>query len=214
MIPTLLSNLAQPLFLIALIIHDILWLRIVLILAEVCLLTLGIVVSDVPLICWNVLFIGINWTQVVRLIRERQPAPIAPELEDLYTGLFPVMTTREFVTFWSMGRLLKAAVGPLIREGETPGDLSLLLSGEVAVEKGGQRLDRMGRGSFFGEMEFLTGQSAMATVVCTEQGEYIAWSKGALKELERTNPQTYIKLQGILGKDLIEKIKHHHDRRP
>ena len=65
MLPTLLSNLAQPLFLIALVIHDILWLRIVLILAELCLLTLGLVVADYPLIGWNILFVGINSVQPV-----------------------------------------------------------------------------------------------------------------------------------------------------
>lgn len=212
MLPALFSNLAQPFFLIALVIRDILWLRIVLILAELCLLTVGIVVSDLSLIVWNVLFVGINSVQVMRLIHERQPAPIALELSDIYDHIFSVMTTREFVTFWAAGRMVRVNDAALILEGEVPQELSLLLSGTVIVGKSGQSLDRMGRGCFCGEMEFLTDQPATATVACDGTVEYIAWSREKLKGLEQSNPQAFIKLQGILGKDLIEKIKRHHLR--
>ena len=107
MLSIVLINLAQPFFLIALIIRDILWLRIVLILAELCLFALGIVTDDVGLIGWNLVFIGINAVHVVQLIRDRQPAPIDAELSDIYAHLFSVMTSREFMTFWCAGRTVQ-----------------------------------------------------------------------------------------------------------
>jgi len=52
----------------------------------------------------------------------------------------------------------------LIRQGDTGGDLMILASGSVAVERDGVRINTLGPGDFFGEIALIDGGPRTATI--------------------------------------------------
>jgi len=91
-----------------------------------------------------------------------------PELADLLAdvGLFSKCTPRQRRTTARHAQIaeLPAGIG-LIKEGE-PGDaLFVILEGEARIQQAGIEVNRVGPGSYFGEMAILDGEPRSATVV-------------------------------------------------
>jgi CRP/FNR family cyclic AMP-dependent transcriptional regulator len=56
----------------------------------------------------------------------------------------------------------------LMRQGESGSEMMVIISGSVAVERDGQRLNTLGAGDFFGEIALLDGGPRTATVTAEE----------------------------------------------
>ena len=203
----ILINIGYILMLGAFVVYDILWLRSILISAQIFLLSYGVFTDNYAVIFWNTLFVVINTVQVVYLIRQRRPIELPSDLLDLYEKYFKVMRRREFLYFWNMGSINKINDTLLIKQGEHQKEVSLILSGLVEVKNKGVKIAKLTRGSFIAEMSFLTGKSASADVYANGTVRYISWNQKKLKDCEKLNSQLLIKIQNILGKDLAEKVK-------
>jgi hypothetical protein len=203
----LLVNLGYILMLLALLVRDILWLRSILMSAQIILFAYGIVSVNYSVAFWNILFFAINGFQVSRLIRERRPIELPSEITDLYENIFSSMRRREFLNLWHMGSIDSDENEQLIKKGRKQKKLYLILSGKVRVENKGTLITKLGRGSFLAEMSFLTGNPATADVIADGKVRYIFWEQQKLNDLQKINADLFIKLQNILGKDLTEKVK-------
>ena len=95
----------------------------------------------------------------------------------------------------------------IVREGKHISQLYFILIGSVDVVKDGTNIARLSKGSFIAEMSFLTGEKATADIFAQNTVKYISWNQDKLKSLELLNPELLIKIQNILGKDLVTKIK-------
>ena len=203
----ILVNIGYIFMLAALTVRDILWLRSLLISAQLSLFTYGIISSNVPVAFWNALFFVINIYQVTRLIQQRQPIDLPDDLLELYKNVFSSMRRREFLYFWQMGEIHEVKHKRLINKGEHQKNLLLILSGEVEIKNAGKLIAKLSRGSFVAEMSFLTGESATADVFAPDKVSYISWEQQKVRSLEQLNPDLLIKIQNILGKDLTTKLK-------
>ena len=203
----ILINIGYILMLGAFVVYDILWLRSILISAQLSLLSYGVFTDNYAVIFWNGLFVIINTIQVIYLIKQRQPIELPTDLLDLYENYFKEMRRREFLYFWNMGTVNKVNDKLLIKQGEHQKEISLILSGLIEVKKNQNKIAELNRGSFIAEMSFLTGKPASADVYANGTVRYIAWNQKKLKDCEKLNPQLLIKIQNILGKDLAEKVK-------
>ena len=150
----------------------------------------------------------INVFQVIRLLIERRPVPIAKELRDIYRSVFSDLNTREFLYFWSMGKYIAVDSGFLCRRDTVQDELLLVLEGKVQVTKKGIQVAELSRGDFIAEMSFMTGEPATADVTCNDNVRLIAWSQRKIHNLEHLNSQLLMKIQVILGKDMSRKIEH------
>ena len=56
----------------------------------------------------------------------------------------------------------------LIRQGDTGDDLMILVSGQVGVERNGERINQLGPGDFFGEIALI--QRGPRTATCMAEG--------------------------------------------
>ena len=56
-------------------------------------------------------------------------------------------------------------------------------------------------------MSFLTGEVATADTIANGNVRFLAWNQDKLRHLDQLNPQLLIKIQNILGKDLVAKLK-------
>ncbi len=206
-VPTLLVNLGYVLMLCGFLVRDILWLRGLLILAQTSLALYGLGIDRLPMAIWNALFVVINTVWVLRILKERRPVRIPDALRDLYSPHFAALTPQEFLQLWAAGRPMTVTDGPLIREGETPRDLFLIVDGKALVERSGESLGTLGRGRFLADMSFLTGHPASADVRAAGVLLVHAWPQEALRAWKTEKPALYMKLQGVLGADLAAKIR-------
>ena len=76
----------------------------------------------------------------------------------------------------------------LVSAGAHDATLYVVLDGEVAVNKGGHDLARLGMGSFFGEMSLLTGEPRSADVITTEATRCLIVDREGFKVLLEKSP--------------------------
>lgn len=193
--------------LIALLTKDILWLRAILIVAQSVVCAYAYRIGVMPIFFWNIAFVTINIVRLAGILNERRPIKLPSAEEDVYRLAFAAMTRREFLYLWEMGHTQEHDNQQLIHEGEKQKDLVLLLDGCVSVQRAGQHLARLGRGTFIAEMSFVSGDPASADVMADGRVRTRAWSQEKLFALEQLNPSLLIKLQNILARDLSSKVK-------
>ena len=205
--------------LVALLVRDMLWLRSILMGAQMLMMVSSVVrllslkagESDAEIfLIANSIFFIINAFQVIRLLLERRPISLPDNLREIYTNLFSVMSRREFLYFWNTGKMNEIKKDFMVQEGEVPKELILIVNGAVSIQKSGREIAKRKRGSFVAEMSFMTGEKASADARAIDTVEYIGWDQDKLSNLKLANPDLMIKIQAILGKDLTKKLKQKH----
>lgn len=66
---------------------------------------------------------------------------------------------------------------------------------------------RLTPGQFIGEMSFLTGDKATADVRASEPSRVLVWSQEHLNELFNKKATLAFKIRGILGRDVVGKLR-------
>jgi CRP-like cAMP-binding protein len=84
----------------------------------------------------------------------------------------------------------------------------LIYNGQVAVELNGKEVAKLKDGNFIGEVSFITGGAATATVKALQPTRYVAWPKEAIKQLLNRNPSMRFAMQAMLSTDLSKKLMH------
>jgi hypothetical protein len=206
-------HIANVLFLLAYLVRDILWLRIITVIATAALIPYYFCCAVSPLyepIAWNSLFIAVNLVQIVLLILEKRPVFLSEKEKLLYRTIFYSLKPREFTKLLSLAEWRKAKPGEVLLEQDEPVQaLILISSGSGVVELDGRRVATVTSGQFVGEMGFLSEQVASAKVVTSAPTEYLAWPAGKLRTLLLMTPMLHVKVQGILGCDLVSKLRLH-----
>lgn len=192
---------------LAISIKDVLWLRIVLAIAQTLLGIYQWMENRIDVVVWNSIFTIINCYHIYRIKDERTPIKIPDEIKDIYINMFKNFTTKEFINFWNLGDYKIIKNSQIVFEGKKQEHLLLILSGEASVIKGNKVINTLGRGKFVGEMSLITNEPASADIISKNEIKYIMWDQQMLKHFEQTNKDLWIKLHNILSKDLIDKIK-------
>ncbi len=204
---TILVHIGYALMLLGFLARDVLWLRGFLVFGQSTVVVYAWGAQALPVAYWNAAFAIINLSYAVLIIRERRLVEIPAELRDLYADRFAIFSPREFVQLWRTGHQLECRDDFLMREGERQTKLLCLLQGEVRIEKAGHEVARLGRGRFLAEMSFLTSEPASADVRAGGLVRYIAWDSAWLQRWKVDKPALWTKLQGVLGRELVDKIK-------
>ncbi|MBM3583447.1 MAG: cyclic nucleotide-binding domain-containing protein [Alphaproteobacteria bacterium] len=198
--------LAAPSFLL----RDILLLRLVAVVASLCNIAFafgGLPTTNWIVIAWQVVFITINASWSARLVRERSGIRFSDEERELYQTVFRAFAPVEFMKLLRLARWSRAEPGTLLAAAGRPvPDLMLVHNNAVAVDlaEGGTRTLR--DGAFVGELSFVRGGAASATVRVVEPTRYLAWSKPALVALLERNPALRTALQTVISEDLTKKL--------
>jgi CRP-like cAMP-binding protein len=61
-------------------------------------------------------------------------------------------------------------------------------------------------GSFIGEISFIRGGDATATVKVVEPTRYLSWTKESLSQMLNRNPSMRSAMQAVLSTDLTKKL--------
>jgi len=201
---------ANALFLLSYLVRDILWLRLLAVLAQLSLLvgTMMVPGRQIEAIAWNSLFLIINVVRIYLLILERRPVKLTREEAHLWELVFRSLTPRELKLLLARGAFEKRADGDvLVESGKHPSHVLIVEDGNVEVVVSGKTITELGPGSFVGEMSFLTGDAPRADVRTRGACHVFAWPKDALARALKDNPELRAHVQMAIGQDLVQKLR-------
>ena len=201
---------ASILTMAAYLLKDMLWLRVLTIASCFAGITFNYFVPATPLwtvIYWNLLFVGINVVQIGIIIKERADVDFTDEEKELHETLFKNFAPFEFMKLMRVGKWMEAREGEVLATEKQPLDAVMLIyNGLLAVETNGKEVAKLKDGNFIGEISFITGGAASATVRALTPTRYIAWPKKAFSGLLNRNPSMRFAMQSLLSTDLSKKL--------
>ena len=201
---------ANVCFLVAYLVRDILKLRVLTFAAGLFLLVFHLVLEPPAwgFVAWDLVFSAIQIVQIKRLIDERRPVALSEDERAVHTLAFRSLLPREVKRLCRAATMRDLSNGEvLIRTGEEPAALTLILAGEVDVVAGGKHVATLRAGQFIGEMTFLAGGKATADAVIKGEARVACFGREDLTALMEAAPELRSQIQATLGQDLVAKLR-------
>ena len=158
-------------------------------------------------IFWLSVFVAINTIRIAGIVMERRSVAFNDEEAELHETLFQNFSPVEFMKLMRIGEWKQAETGEVLAsQGNVVGGLKLLFNGEVVIERDGAEVGRARDGAMIGEISFLRGGKANATVSATKPCRYIFWSGDELRKLLNRNPSMDVAMKHVFSIDLMRKL--------
>lgn len=158
-------------------------------------------------IFWLTVFVAINLVRIVGLILERRDVDFTEDEAELYETIFKSFSQVEFMKLMRLANWSTADEGtPLARENQLLDDLILIYNGAALVAREGAVIARVKDGAMIGEISYLRGGTATATVTTTNRCRLVTWHKAALRDLLRRNPSMDIAMRQAFSLDMTRKL--------
>lgn len=195
-------TIANTLYLASYSVHDILWLRMLTVVAAFLLIPYY-ALQPVPLVAaisWNALFIAINAYWIVRLIIERQPVHLSPDEARLRVLSFPSLTPREARNLYEMGAWDDVDAGAsLVHHDNRQGRFSVILRGVADVMHRGIKIAELGEGQYVGEIDLRSGTAVDLDVLMRTRARVMCWPRDRLQAFIKNRPDVALALQRSVG---------------
>ena len=202
-IATIAGHLAFGLIAFSFLVKDILWLRLVSVLASLFSIFYNWVIPIEPMwiaIGWNFIFILLNLYHIAVIIYEKRPVQMSPKHKELYETMFKGMTPVEFLKITKIADWVHFKSGEVITQQKHAVEtLNLIYNGTVDVAVDSKKVAELKDGQFVGEMSFLTEKPATATCITKHDTELLVWKQEQFKELLKRNPSLYFTIQSLLS---------------
>lgn len=190
--------------------RDILLLRVLAIISGILGIGYNYFIPEGPLwlvISWLFVFLLINLGRIVMLYLERRSVSFTDEERELYQTLFSKFVPVEFMKVIRLAEWHDGREGDVLATENRPlDDLKLIYNGEVAVEQSGRETATAKDGTFIGEMSYIHGGDATATVRVARPTRYVSWPKENLRKLLRRNPAMDVAMGTVFNVDLAQKL--------
>jgi CRP-like cAMP-binding protein len=158
-------------------------------------------------IFWLGVFTAINLWRILGILTERYSIRFNEDEQELYETVFKDFSPVEFMKLMRIAEWRDGVEGSVFAsEGKTVDGLRLLFSGEVSVCRGGNEIGRARDGALIGEMSFIQGGDASATVTASVLCRYVFWPEEALRGLLRRNPNIDVAMKHVFSLDLTRKL--------
>ena len=190
----------------AYILRNILWLRILLVIAAITYIIAGIRLGIGSMIGWNTAYLLINMFHIVILLLDRVTITLPAETRRIYLRFFSSLSTREFKKLIMSNGFRIFQEQNIVNEFEVPDRLFIILRGKVDIIKKGQKIATLRAGDFIGEMSFLSHEPASADVYAENLVQCAYWTHDDLARLKHKNIDAYDKFIAIIGCDLVRKL--------
>ena len=209
-IATIVGHLAFGLIAFSYLVKDIMYLRILSIVASLFGMFFNYTVPAEPLwlpIGWNAIFVMVNIYHISVLLYEKRPVQMDDKNTELYNTLFKDWTPVEYLKISKAACWRSYETGDvLIRQQHLVPDLILIYNGTIDVEVDGNKVAELRDGQFVGEMSFLTEKSATATCVVKHPTECLVWKQQEFKDLLKRNPSLYFTIQSLLSAQVSSNL--------
>lgn len=200
--------LAFALALVGYIARDELWFRLLMLAASGNYLAYYFTVAEAPL--WSAITTSgtlalVNLCVIVIVILERTSFTMSRQEVSIYRS-FGMLTPGQFRRIMRIATV-RTATSPvrLTVEGKRVANLHFVTEGGVVVTKQGQRTEIPAR-IFVGEIAYVTGNPASATVEVAPGSVWIEWDPERLRTLTRRHPAVGVALVAQFNADLLSKV--------
>ena len=157
---------------------------------------------------WDIVFIAINLYQIFRLVFDERRLRYMKELHLLSQGAFASLTREQLAQLVKVGSWRTFEPGTEVtREGEPVRDLVLICDGQMVVESQGQTITHLHGGSLVGELAFVSGRPASATVTAHRVTRAFVLEMEKLRNLVRVDNLVASAVDRIVGHDLAMKLR-------
>ena len=201
------GHLAFGLIAFSFLVKDILYLRILSILASLFSVLYNFYIPITPMwlpIGWNVVFVLVNLYHIAVIVYEKRPIKMTPKDKELYETLFKDLSPVEYLKISKVAQWKKYKSGEtIIRQDHLVPDLILIYNGTVDVVVENKKVAELKDGQFVGEMSFLTEKTATATCIVKHDTECLVWKQPEFKDLLKRNPSLYYTIQSLLSNQLV-----------
>ena len=209
-IATIAGHLAFGLIAFSFLVKDILYLRILSILASLFSVLYNFYIPLEPMwlpIGWNIIFVLVNLYHIAVIIYEKRPVKMSSKEKELYETMFRGLSPVEFlkITKVAQWKQFKSPL-PIIQQGKPVNDLILIYNGMVDILVNNNKVAELKDGQFVGEMSFLTEKPATATCKVTHDTECLVWPQKDFKDLLKRNPSLYFTIQSLLSEQVSNNL--------
>jgi Cyclic nucleotide-binding domain len=153
---------------------------------------------------WKIVSFFANAIMIILVFSGRLDFGIPADLRGLYEKI-NVLSPGQFRKLIKSSTRTNAADHPLLDEGQKPNHLHYLLKGVAEISKGKSH-HHISSGVFLGEVAFLNGTTASATVQLKDGAECVSWNSSTLKSLMQNDKAIDIAMRGIFNHDLAAKV--------
>jgi hypothetical protein len=163
--------------------------------------------NDSVSLFWEVLFTLVNATQLVIIFVENRRGRFTAEEQAFIEAVLPTVERAQTRRLLKLGAWTEVSDGNvLIHEETTPASLFYVVNGTASVDREGRTLGLVGPGDFLGEMSYLTGKQATATVTTVTPMRYLAFDRTALRAFLEKNADVRHALESGFNRNLVDKL--------
>ncbi len=159
-------------------------------------------------IVWNLLFMGVNLFNVVKLFLEKRPVIFNPDEEKLYNLGFKTLNRREFLTLLTIGEWRDGEAGEqILIPNKQSAYVSVLCRGEAVAFLEDRELAKIPEGKLLGVPSALAGEPSLVGIKLGTSSRYMRWSVVQLREYTDKRPEMREKFQSIVSRDLLNSLR-------
>ncbi|MEQ1864935.1 MAG: cyclic nucleotide-binding domain-containing protein [Micropepsaceae bacterium] len=157
---------------------------------------------------WDIVFIAINLYQMYWLAAEGRKFKRMEHAHLLRQGVFAGFSDTQLARLVAAGAWRLLEHGTVItREGEPVAELVLICNGQAVVEAQGNVVAHLRGGAFVGEMAFVSGNPASATVTVEHTTRAFVFDMEKLRKLVETDDLVAVAIHRVIGRDLAQKLQ-------
>ena len=191
----------------AYLLRNILWLRILLVLASTIYIISGVNLGITSMIGWNTAFLLINTYHIILLILDKVTINLPDNTASIYRQYFSTLSTREFKKLIVSNHFISVKNEAIIRQSEVTDKIYIILNGYVDIVRSNSAIASLGEGDMIGEMSFMTKDPASAQAIARGEVLCAFWTHDDMDKLKLKNINLYNKFIAIIGCDLVRKLK-------
>ncbi|MFK5977829.1 MAG: cyclic nucleotide-binding domain-containing protein [Rhizobiaceae bacterium] len=203
----LVGHVAYVLLIVSMLMRNMRWLRIFAICAGSVSAVYYWAQADYVSVFWESIFTLVNVIQLFYIAIENSRGRFSKDERYFIETCLPGLERAQARRFMKLGAWTQVSDETiLISEDTCPQRLKFVVDGVAKVTRKSKHLGKVSRGDFLGEMSYLTGQSASASVIAETTMRYLAFDRDVLKEHLTKNPEVRFALESSFNRNLVEKL--------
>jgi hypothetical protein len=157
---------------------------------------------------WDIVFIAINLYQIYWLVAERRKLKTMEHAHLLRQGVFAGFTDAQLARVITAGNWRNLEPGTVLTEqGKPVPELVLICDGLAIVDVQGSTVAHLRGGAFVGEMAFVSGNPASATVIVEQPTRAFVFEMTRLRKLVDNDDLVAVAIHRVIGRDLAKKLQ-------